>query len=192
MKKAIVSALVIAISMNVSAEDERDVSKYVGLKSCRMCHKKASTGDQYGKWKEGPHAKAIETLGTAEAKAAAAKLGIDNPQESPKCLKCHSTAYSGTETVQTTKVKVEDGVVCESCHGPGKGYKSSKTMKDHDVAVSKGMIYPATKSCELCHNDTSPTWKDDRYTLEDGTKVGFDAKQAYEKIKHTNPKASGK
>ena len=62
-----------------------------------MCHKKAETGDQFGIWSAGPHAKAFATLGTAEAKAAGAKVGVDDPQKSGKCLKCHSTAYNFTE-----------------------------------------------------------------------------------------------
>ena len=79
----------------------RDPALYVGTKTCGMCHKKAETGNQFGVWQAGPHVKAIEKLGSPEAKAAASKLGVDDPQKSGKCLKCHSTAYNGTETVQT-------------------------------------------------------------------------------------------
>ncbi|MBL7115984.1 MAG: cytochrome C554 [Kiritimatiellae bacterium] len=192
MKHSVLSILIIATFCTLSqAAEERDPANYAGLKMCRICHKKEATGNQFGKWEEGPHSKTIEVLGTDEAKAVGAKLGINNPQESPKCLKCHSTAYHFTEKIQTKKVKVEDGVVCESCHGPGKNYKSKSVMKDREAAIAKGMIHPATKSCKLCHNDTSPTWKADRYTMADGTKVGFDVKQAYEKIKHPNPEADG-
>ena len=83
---------------------------------------------------------------------------------------------------------MEEGVTCEACHGPGKKYQSKETMKSRDKAVAAGMIYPATKSCPNCHNDHNPTWKPDRYTTKDGKKVGFDAEQAYEKIKHPDPK----
>ena len=187
--KSVLSAAVaglVAVSIVTGAGADRDASKYVGTKSCRMCHKKESSGNQYGKWQEGPHSKTIAVLGTDEAKAVAKKLGIEDPQKSGKCLKCHSTAYNWTETVQTDKVAVEDGVTCESCHGPGKDYKSKTVMQDKKKCIENGMIYPATKSCTKCHNDTSPTWKDDRYT-KDGKKVGFDVDQAYEKIKHPNP-----
>ena len=84
------------------------------------------------------------------------------------------------------KIAVEEGVTCESCHGPGKDYKSKSVMSDHKKCIENGMVYPATKSCAICHNDTSPTWKPDRYT-KDGKPVGFDAEQAYEKIKHPIP-----
>ena len=78
---------------------------------------------------DGPHSKTYEVLATDKAKATAAKLGIDDPQTSGKCLKCHSTAYHWTEEVQTEKIPVEEGVSCEFCHGPGKNYKSKKVMK---------------------------------------------------------------
>lgn len=164
-----------------------DASKYAGTKSCRMCHKKADKGDQYGAWQKGPHSKAYALLAGEEAKAVAKKLGIDDPQKSGKCLKCHSTAHNLTEEVATDKITVEEGVTCESCHGPGKDYKSKSTMEDREKSIAAGMVYPATKSCASCHNEQSPSWKPDRYTDKDGKKVGFDADKAYEKIKHPDP-----
>lgn len=166
-----------------------DASLYIGSKKCAMCHKKPEEGEQLKKWQESDHSKAFEKLGTPEAKEAGKKVGVDDPQKSGKCLKCHSTAYNFTETVQTEEIPVEEGVSCESCHGPGKNYKKKETMKDRKLAIENGMIHPALeKSCTKCHNDTSPTWKADRYTKADGTKVGFDPEQAYKKIAHDLPK----
>ncbi len=164
-------------AISVVAAD-RDASLYVGLKSCGMCHKKAETGDQLGKWQASPHAKAFEVLGTPEAKAAGAKVGVADPQKSGKCLKCHATAYNFTEAVATDKITPDEGVTCESCHGPGKNYKAKVVMEDKKKCIEGGMIVPATKSCELCHNSQSPTWKG-----------GFNAEKAYEMISHPNPKA---
>lgn len=171
----------------VRADEARDAALYTGVKMCKMCHKGDKTGDQFGKWETGPHAKAYATLAGAEAKAQAAKLGIDNPQTSGKCLQCHSTAYNWTETKQTDTIPVEEGVSCESCHGPGKNYKSKETMKSREKSVAGGMIYPATKSCERCHNEKAPTWNPEKYTTKDGKKVGFDVEQAYKKIEHPDP-----
>ncbi|MBI5685181.1 MAG: cytochrome C554 [Verrucomicrobia bacterium] len=182
------TGLFIALAIAAPAQAaERDAANYVGMKICGMCHKKEGGGNQLGKWQASPHAKAFELLGTAEAKAAGAKVGVTDPQKSGKCLKCHSTAYHFTETVQTDKFTPEEGVGCESCHGPGKNYKSRSVMQNRQEAIAGGMIYPATKSCAQCHNESSPTWKADRYTTKDGKKVGFDAEQAYEKIKHPVP-----
>jgi hypothetical protein len=61
-------------------------------------------------------------------------------------------------------------------------------MESREQSIAGGMVYPAKeKSCRLCHNDTSPTWDPNRYTLPSGEKTGFDVVQAYEKIKHERP-----
>lgn len=179
--------LAVVFAATIGFAQDRDASNYIGTKKCKMCHKKEEVGNQYQKWLDGPHAKAFETLGSEDAKAAAAKLGIDDPQTSGKCLKCHSTAYNWTEEVQTETIAVEDSIGCESCHGPGKNYKKKAIMKDVDAAIAGGLVRPATKSCEKCHNDESPTWDPEKYTTKDGTKTGFDVDQAYDKIKHPNP-----
>jgi len=165
------------VSLTAFGQSE-DPAKLIGTKKCAMCHKKAETGDQYGKWMEASHSKAFELLGTEEAKAVGAKLGIDDPQTSGACLKCHSTAYYFTEELKSEAVALEDGVSCESCHGPGEDYKKKTIMENHDDAVAAGMVADAKTRCVLCHNDTSPTWKG-----------SFDVAEAYEKIKHERPAA---
>jgi hypothetical protein len=169
-------ASVLALAVGASA-GEPDAANYVGTKTCKMCHSKDDSGNQFAKWQASKHSKAFEVLGTPEAKAAGAKAGVEDPQKSGKCLKCHSTAYNFTETVATDKVPVEDGVSCESCHGPGKAYKAKAVMEDHAQCVANGMNSPATGNCTKCHNDQSPTWKG-----------SFDAAKAVEEIKHPDPK----
>lgn len=191
MRTALVIGLNLALAVFAfenSLAAERDPANYTGVKACGICHNKEETGKQLDIWKAGPHAKAFETLGTPAAKEAGAKRGIDNPQTSPKCLKCHSTAYHFSEEIKTEKIKPEDGVTCESCHGPGKKYMPKKVMENRNDAIANGLVYPATESCTKCHNEESPSWNPELYTTKDGKKVGFDAEQAYEKIKHPNPK----
>jgi hypothetical protein len=166
----------LSMTTMVKAAD-RDGADYAGVKMCGICHKSEAGGNQLAKWQASPHAKAFETLGTPAAKEVAKKLGIDAPQKSGKCLKCHSTAYNFTETaIANEKVKVEDGVTCESCHGPGNKYKSKSTMESREKAVAAGMTYPAIQSCKLCHNEQSPSYK------------GFEEKAMVEKIAHPDPK----
>jgi hypothetical protein len=188
VSKVSFSLTVAALLTGICFADGRDPANYVGVKMCGICHKKDESGNQLGKWQAGPHAKASELLATPEAKEAGKKLGVDDPQKSGKCLKCHSTAYNFTESVATEKIKPEEGVTCESCHGPGKKYMAKSTMEDRAKAIEGGLVYPASKSCEMCHNDQNPTWKPDRYTTKDGKKVGFDYEQAYEKIAHPDPR----
>jgi cytochrome c5 len=79
--------------------------------------------------------------------------------------------------VATDRIKPEDGVGCESCHGPGKKYLAKTTMQDHAKAVAAGMVYPADQSCTLCHNDQSPNWPG-----------SFDKDAMVKKIAHPDPK----
>lgn len=177
MKTTLSLTLISALALTTASyAGSREAADLVGTKNCGICHKKEETGNQLAKWQAGPHAKAFEALGTDKAKEAGKKLGIDNPQTSGKCLKCHSTAYNFTETVQTEKIKPEDGVTCESCHGSGKKYMAKSTMEDRAKAIEGGLVYPATESCKLCHNAESPTFK------------GFDEKASVEKIAHPNPR----
>jgi len=162
---------------------------YVGAKKCKTCHKKELMGNQWQAWLDSKHAKAYDTLKTPEAAKAAEERGITAPaHQAPECLECHATA-SGLEPSQLRgkPLEVQDGVQCESCHGPGSGYRKKKIMSDRDQAVAKGLILPKADTCTGCHNDKSPAWDPERYTLPDGTKAGFDFDQAVAAIAHPIP-----
>jgi hypothetical protein len=142
---------------------------YIGAPKCKMCHNKAAKGSQYDKWIAGPHAKAFETLASAEAK----KFSAD-PQKDAKCLACHSTYHSASADLMYT-IKAEEGVSCESCHGPGADYKSPAVMKDKQKSLAAGLIDPTEAVCKTCHNEKSPTYK------------GFDYAKYVAKISHDDP-----
>ena len=135
--------------------------KYIGASRCKMCHNKPDKGEQYNKWAAGPHAKAMESLSADEAK-------------DPKCIKCHSTAAS-VDASLIASIKPEEGVSCESCHGPGSVYKSASLMKNQKLALTKGMILPEEKVCRGCHNEESPNFK------------GFNYEEYKAKIAHNDP-----
>jgi nitrate/TMAO reductase-like tetraheme cytochrome c subunit len=176
-------ALLIAIGIwlaPVSAGAEE--FKYTGAKDCGRCHKKELMGDQLAAWKKGPHAEAFEALAGDEALKVAKERGMTvPPQESDDCLRCHATAF-GLEKSQIHKkpLAMSDGVQCESCHGPGSGYRKKKTMADHDKAVAAGLWEPGKdeKVCTSCHNSDSPTWDEAK---------GFDYEAMKEKIAHPIP-----
>jgi hypothetical protein len=131
---------------------------YVGVKKCRSCHKKKDIGNQYKVWQEGKHSKAYEVLATEDAKKVGAKVGVDDPQTSDQCLKCHVTGYGLPAERFGKKFDKAEGVGCESCHGPGSGYRKKKVMIDHDLSVAKGLVEIDEKVCLQCHNDESPTF----------------------------------
>lgn len=149
--------------------------EYVGVKKCALCHKKEETGDQYGKWAASLHSHAFETLGTPAAKEVGAKFGIADPQQSGKCLKCHSTAYEFGEVKVSETIPVEEGVSCESCHGPGKDYMKKSVMENQEEAIANGLIIPNEAVCKKCHNEESPQYKEFKFA------------EFWEKIKHPNP-----
>ena len=168
--------------------------EYIGQDQCKVCHNKKAEGEQWAHWKASKHPHALELLKSPEAQAVATKIGLKTPPaESPECLKCHVTAYDVEKKAAPAKIKAADGVQCESCHGPASEHaKAGKIVlfqKDKAAGVDPkaNILKQEEKVCTQCHNDTSPTWKADRYTLEDGTKVGFDYKQANAKITHPNP-----
>lgn len=190
-KLILVSTLALAVALGMSAGAFAQDATYVGNSQCKICHNKKEEGEQWTKWKAENHAKAMDTLNSDAAKAAATKKGVAKPPaEAPECLKCHATGYDAATGKCPEKITMADGVQCESCHGPasahtaeGKKFKSGdKTAKPADK-----IGHPDEKICKKCHNEESPTWKADRYKLADGSTTGFDFKQASEKIAHSNP-----
>ncbi len=158
------------------AQDKK-VHKYVGVKTCGMCHRTAKQGEQLKIWQNSKHSKAYETLKTDEANKIAKEKGFKTPAvETKECLECHATAWQKDAPVEA-KFSVEDGVQCETCHGPGSDYKSFSIMKNRDKAIANGLILHEDKAkfCETCHNKKSPTFK------------SFDYDKMWAKIKHDIP-----
>jgi len=135
--------------------------KYIGADKCKFCHNKEATGAQYTKWAASKHAQAMKSLNAEEAK-------------NPKCIKCHSTYGSVDESLIAT-LTLEEGVSCESCHGPGNVYKSFSIMNDRATALTNGLILPDEDLCKKCHNAESPNFK------------GFDYPTYLAMIRHPNP-----
>jgi hypothetical protein len=136
--------------------------KYIGAPKCKMCHNKPAKGEQYNIWLKGPHANAMETLSSEASKKIATEMGIADPTTDPACTKCHSTA-GVLEKGLMAGIKVDEGVSCESCHGPGSMYKGASVMKNREAAMKKGLILPTEEVCKTCHNEESPTYKPFNY-----------------------------
>jgi hypothetical protein len=176
--------LAFLIPKSAAADSEH---KFMGNKKCSSCHKKEAIGNQLGAWLESKHAKAYETLASEKSKKWAAEAGVENPQTDDRCIKCHSTAHGVPDDMVSKKFDRTAGVQCESCHGAGKDYRKKKIMIDRDLAISKGLVPQTEAVCTACHNDESPAWEPDRYTLADGSKAGFDYDQAVKTIAHPVP-----
>lgn len=176
-------SVTVGSSETTEAEDQPSFT-YVGVKKCKMCHRKEEVGAQFSVWEESRHSKAYETLGTEKAAEFAKERGVTgSPQEAPECLKCHITAFGLTsEELENSKITVKEGVSCESCHGPGSAYSKQKKMEDITSGElegsSVGLVKPDEKVCVTCHNEESPAYKE------------FDFETFYKKIAHPRPTKS--
>ena len=154
----------VVLSVALVMADEEP--QYLGVAGCKTCHKSKKKGDQYGIWSKGPHAKTYTELGEEKGKEVAKKAGVEgDPQKEEKCLKCHVTAYGVAKERLSSKFKIEEGVTCEACHGPGSGYKKPhyKEGKEEDAKKAGFIAKPDEKSCKKCHNEESPTYKEFKF-----------------------------
>jgi hypothetical protein len=183
----ITGLLFVALSAWAGGSPDGQQHRYVGAKKCKTCHEKQDIGDQYAWWLDSAHAKALDTLGSDQAKTWATERGVGDPQKADDCVRCHVTAHGVPDKSVSRKFDRTAGVQCEACHGAGKDYRKKKVMIDRDLAVAKGLVLQSDKVCVTCHNDESPAWDTERYTRADGSKVGFDYDQAVVKIAHPVP-----
>ncbi|NIA16300.1 MAG: cytochrome C554 [Nitrospiraceae bacterium] len=193
-KNPVLSMVIVAVvlSLFTLASSFAQEAAYVGNKQCKMCHNKAQEGQIWNAWSAMKHANAYKALLTDEAKAVAKEKGLEKPPaEEPECLRCHVAAYDVEKKTVPPKLKKEDGVQCENCHGAAslhvKDGKKRKMTKDMSIDMSTHIARPNEKTCKGCHNEDSPNYDPERYTLEDGTKVDFDFKLAWKQIAHGNP-----
>lgn len=171
--------IVLLFSSLILANGPAEKHAFVGADKCGMCHKSDKQGKQLTIWQNSAHAKAYKTLQSDEANKIAKDKGFKTAAaETEACLKCHASGYEKDAQI-TGKFKVEDGVQCETCHGPGSDYQAMKVMKDPKLAVQNGLVMHDDKEkfCTQCHNKQSPTFK------------GFDYGKFWAKIQHPIPKS---
>ena len=166
--------LVLCLALFAGGSIKAQDFEYIGAAKCKMCHNKAATGQQYKIWSEGPHANAMKSLSNEKSMAYAKENGIADPTKEASCIKCHSTV-GGTDESLHVGIKIDEGVSCESCHGPGSKYKTNTIMKDQAKSIENGLIIPDKKLCESCHNDENPFHKP------------FNFDEYVKKIAHPNP-----
>ena len=171
-------AAVLGDGRGVSAEPTLAPNKYIGAKKCQSCHDAEASGNQWGAWLEAGHAEAFKTLKGDKAKAIAAERGIDDPSKSEECLRCHVTAFGAPKKEFKKSFKLEDGVGCETCHGPGNDHARARFRAANEegddeegfgdeeevpayAEIPEGEIgmHITRELCVKCHNTESPTYK---------------------------------
>ncbi|MEW5795636.1 MAG: multiheme c-type cytochrome [Candidatus Zixiibacteriota bacterium] len=116
-----------------AAKTEPAKHQYVGVKACKLCHKKDGIFDS---WSATAHATAFDKLSEEDKKNEALK------------------PYYTTGT--TAEGELLTGVQCEVCHGPGSDYKKKSVMESREASVAAGLLIPDAKTCAKCHNDKAP------------------------------------
>ncbi len=168
-----------------------DGVRFIGAEQCKNCHKAEKAGNQYGKWTEMKHAKAYERLASEEAKKTGKEKGVDDPQKSDKCLKCHVTAFGKPPELLGKKFDIKQGVQCESCHGPGEKHFKARFAAAQDAEEGAEKEYeavpedeitalPPIDTCLQCHNSDSPSFK------------GLCATEIFKEIMHLDPRKKRK
>lgn len=170
LKKFVIFIGILALLISIMLFSQE--FSYVGAGKCKICHKTEKQGKQFPIWEESQHSKSFAALSSAEASAKAQEMGVENPAESPKCLKCHAPLFEKAAEFK------EEGIACEICHGPGSAYKKLSIMKNKEESVKNGLIlYDSTEAikaqCSRCH--------------ENAHNKPFDFAPAWEKIKHPVP-----
>ena len=173
--------IIVLFSSLVFCQETQPKHGFVGTATCGMCHKTEKQGNQIGVWEKSLHAQAYKTLQTEKADKIAKEKGFNTPAvKTPECLKCHTSGYNVDAKFLGKKFKIEDGVQCETCHGPGEDYKSISVMKDKKAAEEKGLVLVSDihTFCVKCHNSESPTFD-----------KNMDLDKMWDKIKHPIPGA---
>lgn len=161
--------LVAAILLSNPVFSQDDEAVHLGAASCAssLCHGSVQpyadspiARNEYIIWQSdryrNMHAKAFNKLQTEEAQSIAQKLGLESAAGAPECLVCHADHVP--ETLQGERFQLDDGVTCESCHGPAGGYIDSHvdTGQSREALLEQG-LYPTWdpeargRLCLSCH-----------------------------------------
>lgn len=150
--------------------------KYMGNASCAGsgCHGDDKAKPQSGKnvgdesnvfAESDPHHHAYDSLKNDVSKRMAASLKIADAAASSRCLSCHAT--DAPKNQQGEQFAMQDGVSCESCHGPSEKWLNphaeegwtpkqrqaggSKTLLDKFGLADTGDLEIRAHTCVACH-----------------------------------------
>jgi len=122
--------------------------------------------NEYSVWiVQDKHAKAYSALQNPVSQRMASILGIGKPQDAQKCLACH--ALSIPDSLKGRDFDLNEGVSCESCHGPSSAWLGQHTLKGWTIKQSialgmfdtKDLIHRA-ENCMTCHVGTAEKFVD--------------------------------
>jgi hypothetical protein len=148
-----------------------EAGKYSGPGSCASsnCHGGVQpkglvriAQNEYSIWAaQDKHSRAYTVLSNPTSIRIGKILGLEQaPNKSDKCLVCHALNVRSDQRAQTFQ-SIDDGVSCESCHGPAVGWLGPHTLKNwtHEQSLNLGMydtrdLAKRTARCLTCHLGT--------------------------------------
>lgn len=148
--------------------------KYTGPGSCSSpsCHGAVQARSdnsvlqtEYGTWVvRDKHSRAASVLTDQLSKGIGRILDL-RPDTSERCLACHS--LNVPEEEKSRSFDSDEGVSCESCHGPASNWLGQHTTRgwNYDRSVEQGMtntrdLIKRSEICLSCHLGTDSKWVD--------------------------------
>jgi hypothetical protein len=160
-----------AQKQNAPQSSPNDIGKFSGPGSCAAsnCHGGVQPKtvvripqNEYTIWAgQDKHSRAYTVLSNPVSVRMGEILGLQQPpNKSDKCLACHALNERPEQRAQTFQT-IEDGVSCESCHGPAVGWLGPHTLKNqtHEQNIKLGMydtrdLVHRSERCLSCHVGT--------------------------------------
>src|SRR6266849_5222875 len=158
-----------------AANPPADAGKYTGPGSCSStsCHGSVRPRadnrifqNEYSIWVvKDKHAKAYEALTGQVGERIGRTLGVGKSEQAAKCLACHALDVPANSRAKT--FELNEGVTCESCHGPASAWLGPHTTRGwtHEQSVAAGMydtrnLVRRTEKCLSCHLGTQEKFVD--------------------------------
>ncbi len=150
----------------LAAPPPLELAKFTGVASCQSssCHGGGLGWDQCTTWATLDfHVRAFAILLTPRSRAITAALHSGEPALNARCTVCHSPFANLPASSLIPAAHADEGVSCESCHGPASPWLRSHTRKDYTYGqrVASGMndlrsLYGRANTCVACHEYLSP------------------------------------
>jgi len=116
--------------------EKPEAPSYAGSSSCQKCHTEIHTD-----WMTTRHAQAFSSP--------IFQRDWTEASQQSSCLECHTTGFNPANGTYS-----EEGVTCESCHGP---FQPNHPAQDMPVT-------PNADLCANCHKNTTDEWKASKHS----------------------------
>lgn len=128
---------------------------FVGSAVCMSCHNDGNPSNPAVSWMRSRHGHAYWRLGSDWSRFLAGLrpnyADLESPITDDRCLLCHVTGRQDDDALFADSFRAEEGIGCESCHGPGSLYVDPEIMGDRKTFLANGGLIPDESTCRTCH-----------------------------------------